>query len=138
MVKKRRIKTVEAKQGNRFKSQEPPNYNNNIPKFSLEKLQSCKYCFSELDKENKAMFGDSIFKRKSKTWNEINSMRRHALGSEKIAKNSIRAAIPKFVTEDVTNLIAFRYHGTRVMVGYREKDVFYVLWFDHDFTLYKH
>ncbi|WP_448216271.1 hypothetical protein [Endozoicomonas sp. 2B-B] len=60
------------------------------------------------------------------------------MGFEKIPKHQIRATIPAFITEEVTNLLAFRYHGKHPMVGYRVRDVFYVLWFDHNFSLYPH
>ncbi|RVU39983.1 hypothetical protein EOE67_08735 [Rheinheimera riviphila] len=133
-----RIKKEKPQQGSLVKSVEPPNYDQKPPIFSLEKLQSGKYCLSELDQENKAMFADAIFRRKNLTWNDIKKADRHGLGTEKIAKNAINAPIPKFITEDMDTYLVFRYHGLRPMVGYRQRDVFYVLWFDSDFTLYAH
>ena len=65
-------------------------------------------------------------------------MDRHGLGYEKIAINSINVQIRKFITEDQNNLIAFRFNGLKSMVGYRYRNVFYVLWFDHDFSVYDH
>lgn len=133
-----RIKTQKAKQGNLVRAVEPQNYDLATIVFSLEKLQSGRYCFSELDQENKAMFADAIFRRKNLTWADIKKAGRHQLGTEKIQKNSIRAPVPKFITEEVDSYLVFRYHGLRPMVGYRQRDVFYVLWFDSDFTLYDH
>lgn len=133
-----RIKKQKPKQGSLVKSVDPINYDSNPPIFSLEKLQPGKYCLSALDQENRAMFADSIFRRRNLTWNEIKRADRHGLGTEKIAKGSINAPTPKFITEEVDSYIAFRYHGLRPMVGYRLRDIFYVLWFDSDFTLYKH
>jgi hypothetical protein len=64
---------------------------------------------------------------------------RHKLGTEKIAKKIIKnAPLPKFITDDFEYFLAFRYNGYCPMVGYRQRDVFFVLWFDHDFTLYSH
>jgi hypothetical protein len=134
----KRIKANKAKQGGLVKSQEPPNYDNFPPIFSLEKLQPGNYCLSCLDQENKAMFAEAIFRRKSLTWNQIKQQDKHGLGTEKISKSSIKAPIPRFITEDVDDFLVFRYHGLRPMVGYRQKDVFYVLWFDHNFSLYDH
>ncbi|UAA38792.1 hypothetical protein KIH87_19395 [Paraneptunicella aestuarii] len=94
--------------------------------------------FSSLDQEHKAMFSEAIFRRKSLTWNDIKSSDRHGLGTEKIPKTSINAPIPRFKTEDIENFLVFRYHGKDPMVGYRQKDIFFVLWFDHNFTLYDH
>ncbi|WP_435786554.1 hypothetical protein [Alcanivorax borkumensis] len=72
------------------------------------------------------------------TWRDIKTCDRHGLGTEKISKSSIDAPIPRFITEDVSDFLVFRYNGMNPMVGYRQRDVFFVLWFDHDFTLYNH
>lgn len=138
MAKPKRIKGKEAKQGDLIKSQEPPNYENKPPIFSLEKLQAGKYCLSELNQENKAMFAEAIFRRKSLTWKQIKQQDRHGLGTEKMPKSKIKTAIPSFITEDVEDFLVFRYNGLQPMVGYRQRDVFFVLWFDHDFSLYEH
>ena len=116
----------------------PEDYNKMVPLFSLERLQPGKYCLSKLEKDDKAAFADSIYKRKDISWNEIQKLDRHGLGYEKIPVKSIETPVPRFITEDNSNLIAFRFNGMKPMIGYRLKNVFYVLWFDHDFTVYKH
>lgn len=127
-----------SNKGSRLTVEEPEDYNKMVPLFSLERLQSGTYCLSNLEKDDKAAFADSIFKRKNVTWNQIQQMDRHALGYEKISVSSIKTAVPKFITEDQENLIAFRFSGLKPMVGYRSKNIFFVLWFDHDFTVYDH
>ena len=127
MAKPKRIRGKPGKQGNLVKSQEPVNYDANPPIFSLEKLQTGKYCLSSLDQENKAKFADAIFRRKSLTWNQIKQEGRHGLGTEKIPKTQINAPIPKFITDDFEFFLAFRYHGRNPMVGYRQRDVFFVI-----------
>ncbi|EFE48732.1 hypothetical protein NEIELOOT_02709 [Neisseria elongata subsp. glycolytica ATCC 29315] len=127
-----------AQQGNRVKYQEIINYDKNPPIFSLEKLQTGNYCFSKLNQEHKAMFAEAIFRRKNLTWENIKKADRHGLGTEKIAKNSIKAPMPRFITDEVADFLVFRYNDTCPMVGYRHKDIFFVLWFDHNFTLYNH
>lgn len=117
---------------------DPINFDTKPPLFSLEKLADGKYCLSALDQAHKAFFADSIYKRKNLPWAEIKKIDRHSLGIEKIARDSIKAPIPKFITDDVDHFLAFRFHDKKPMVGYRMRDVFYVLWFDHDFTLYDH
>lgn len=134
----KRIKPVAPKQGDTVKSQDPPNYDKRAPVFSLERLQTGNYCFSALDQEHKAMFAEAIFRRKSLTWTEIKQSPKHGLGTEKISKDAIKAPMPSFITEEVDEFLVFRYHGKNPMVGYRQKDVFFVLWFDHNFTLYDH
>ncbi|CAG9932194.1 hypothetical protein [Candidatus Nitrotoga arctica] len=117
---------------------EPINYDQKPPIFSLEKLALGKYCLSGLDQEHKAKFADAVFRRKNLPWIDIKNADKHALGTEKIARKSIKAPMPKFITEDVDHFIALRFHGMKPMVGYRTRDIFYVLWFDSDFTLYNH
>ena len=134
----KKIKVPSAQQGGKVKYQEPTNYDKNPPVFSLEKLQTGNYCLSKLNEEHKARFADAIFRRKNCSWEEIKKIDRHGLGTEKIPKSAIKAPIPNFITDEVTDFLAFRYHGKCPMVGYRLRDIFFVLWFDHNFTLYDH
>lgn len=138
MAKRNRIKKPSADKGKNISAEDPPDYDASYPKFSFERLQSGEFCFSTLKPDCKASFSESMFRRRDLTWKEIKNLGRHALGFEKISKHSISAAIPEFITEDEGTLIAFRYNGKKAMVGYRLKDVFYVLWFDPNFRLYKH
>lgn len=131
-------RTQQAKNKSRFVVTEAEDYNKLPPIFSLERVQSGKFCFSKLNSSDKAAFADAIFKRRSLTWNELQQTDRHKLGCEKIAISSIKAPIPRFITEDNHNLIAFRYKGKKAMISYRIKNIFYVLWFDHSFELYDH
>lgn len=135
---RKRIKGRKPKAGERIKATDTPDYDKSSPIFSLEKLQQGDYCLSSLDQENKAMFAEAIYRRKSVTWAEIKKLPRHGLGTEKMSKHRIKAAIPQFITEDVSDFLVFRYHGLRPMVGYRQRNIFFVLWFDHNFTLYDH
>jgi hypothetical protein len=112
--------------------------NSNKSNFSLERIQKGEFCFSTLSQEEKARFAEGIFKRRDKTWAEVKSMPRHALGFEKIAKKSICAQLPSFITDDMDHFLAFRFDGMKPMIGYRLRNIFYVLWFDAKFTLYDH
>ncbi len=129
---------ADTNQSDRLIVEAPEDYNKMVPLFSLERLQTGDYCLSELEKDDKAAFADSIFKRKNVTWNQIQQIDRHGLGYEKIKVAAIKVTIPKFITEDEHNLLAFRFSGIKPMVGYRVKNIFYVLWFDHNFTLHDH
>lgn len=132
-----KIKRPKTKQGNRISAQAPPNYDDKPPIFSLEKLQEGKHCLSKLVQEQKAAFADAIFRRKNLTWREIRNISRQGLGTERLPKNAIKAPIPPFITDETSTLLVFRFGDNR-MVGYRVHDVFYVLWFDYDFSLYDH
>jgi len=140
MAKKtQRIQTPSPKKGRRISAETSKiNYDERPPVFSLERLQKGRYCLQSMDVDGKSSFADSIFRRKNTTWKDIKKADKHGLGFEKIAKNSIKAAKPACITEDLDDYLSFRFSGKKPMVGYRKQDVFYVLWFDHDFTLYKH
>lgn len=138
MAKSKGKLKANSNQSDRLIVEEPEDYNKMVPLFSLERLQNGDYCLSNLEKDDKAAFAESMFKRKSVTWNQIQQMDRHGLGYEKIAVSSLNVVPPKFITEDQSNVIAFRFSGKKPMIGYRYKNVFYVLWFDHNFTVYDH
>lgn len=71
------------------------------------------------------------------TWQEIYQAPRHGLGTEKIAQSAIRPPLPLVLTEDI-GLIAFRFSGVKPMVGFRDTNVFRLLWLDHSRTVYNH
>lgn len=137
--KKSLIKPQEPFSGERIKLPTIP-VDNDIkpPIFSLERVQNGNYCLSSLDQEHKAAFADAIFRRRNITWNQLKQLDRHGLGTEKIPKRQIKTGIPRFITDDLDHFIVFRFHGRAPMVGYRVGEVFYVLWFDWNFTLYDH
>lgn len=139
MGKKKRIAEPKAKKGNRFSAEQPQSYDDKHLAFSLNRVQcNSGFCYSDLENECKQAFADAIFKRKDITWKDLRSLPRHGLGSEKINTNSIKAPLPHFITEDQETLLAFRYNGKKAMVGYRVRDIFFVLWFDPQFQLYEH
>ena len=139
MARNNKIKPPKPIRGDRITANETTiNYDERPPIFSLERLQSGKFCLQNLDQDGKANFAEAIFRRKGQTWKSIKGMPKHGLGFEKINVDSIKAAIPPFITPDVEYFLAFRFHGKKSMVGYRKNDVFYVLWFDSSFTLYNH
>lgn len=135
----KRIKAQITSKTSGISAEQPKiDYNKSPIIFSLERLVRGKYCFSSLENQDKQQFAESIFKRKNLTWEEVISSPKHGLGTEKISVNSISETKPQFVTDDVNNYLALRYFGKKPMVGIRQKNVFYVLWFDYDFSLYNH
>jgi hypothetical protein len=106
------------------------------PLFSFHYLNR-DYCLSQCNAEEKAAFADTMYKLSQLTWNQIDCAPRHGLGYEKIARYAINSSIPPHVTEDV-NFIAFRFYSMAPMVGYRDRNVFHVIWFDRAFRLYSH
>ncbi len=106
------------------------------PIFSLHYLRK-DYCLSVCTKDEKAAFADTLHKLSQITWNQISSSSRHGLGYERIRRDAIRSSIPSHLKEDV-NFIAFRFCGKAPMVGYRDENIFHVIWIDRVFSLYDH
>ena len=108
------------------------------PIFSFEHMRAGNgYSVDCCDAEHRAALAARLFKLSQMTWLNIKNSPRHGLGTEKIARSSIRAPIPQKVTEDAS-LLALRYNGKAAMVGYRDGRVFYVVFLDHTFDLYSH
>lgn len=136
--KSRRLREPDKNTGKRVAATDPPNYEEMPPVFSLERLQGSPFCLSDLDREQKAGFADAVFRRRQVSWRDLKQTGRHGLGFEKIPKTQIKTGIPRFITEDYNHFLAFRFKGQAPMVGYRVRNVFYVLWFDPNFELYDH
>lgn len=104
-------------------------------KFSLQYCQESTKCnFDSLPSPSKAAFAKSIFKRRAMTWATIKKSGRHQLGFEMIDAEQIKPSqeyLPVSM-KGLTRYMAFRYDGSLAMVGHRAKDVFFVLWFDHN------
>jgi hypothetical protein len=137
---------------NKLRSQEPKTVNSLLqpasgsgsrndlyPKFSLEHLQTkSKYCLSCCSKDQKAAFANKLKELSELQWKQIINSPKHGNGYEIIKENSLKIDIPARVKKFAKTIVAFRFHAKHPMVGFIEHDTFYILWFDHDFTLYKH
>jgi hypothetical protein len=124
----KKIPTPRGSQSNPVEQQKPV--------FSLHYLNR-DFCLSACNRDEKASFADAMYKLSQITWNEVICSHRHGLGFEKISRDAIKSTIPEHLTDDV-RMIAFRFHGKAPMVGYRDGNVFHVIWFDRAFTLYDH
>lgn len=110
--------------------------NSLYPSFSLKYLQN-NYHLSDCTNEEKLSFLDALLKRSKMRWCEIEQANKSGLGKENIDRNSIKVPIPSVVKEDA-KIWALRFKGKAPMVGYREGEIFHILWIDRDFTLYNH
>lgn len=104
--------------------------------FSLRYLQK-SYCFSNCQANEKQALAESLFKRREMTWLSVTKEPKHGLGYEKINKSCLKVALPAVVPEGA-NILAFRFNGKAPMVGYKENDIFHILWLDRDFSVYAH
>ena len=134
-----RLKPPKQEVGKNFiahpSSEEP--YEALCPVFSLEHMSRHvkEHCLLTCDKNEKAAFANTLNKLSQLTWSEIRHGHRHGVGYEKITK--IGVPIPKTITSDVS-FIAFRFCGLKPMIGYREKNLFHIVWLDTKFKCYKH
>lgn len=104
--------------------------------FSLQYIQK-NHCYSNCQPLEKQAFAEALFKRREMTWKLIAKENRHGLGYEKIERSSLNVTVPNIVPVDAS-ILAFRFFGLAPMVGYRENDIFHILWLDREFKVYPH
>lgn len=108
------------------------------PVFSLRHVDKSRYTLSDCTPQEKASFADKIWRLSQLTWAELKVADKHGLGCEVLPQTAIkRATIPGHLSAD-TKLVVFRFCAKAPMVGYRERAIFHIIWFDRDFTLYDH
>ena len=111
-------------------------------------LEHPVFCFRYLNKDfhiNECIADEQVALLKTLmslsalTWEQIRQSGRHAMGGEKIDRDSIKSGLPPdaIMTKD-QSFIAFRFLGKTPFVGVRNKFVFHIIYIDRSFTLYKH
>jgi hypothetical protein len=127
-------------QGRRISAHEVPeptvSNDKKRPLFSLEHMQQT-YSVKTCQVNDRAALASKLYEMSQLSWGELKQAPRHGQGFEHIPQNSIKAPMPKVLTSDI-RLMVFRFSGKKPMVGYRVEEVFYLLWLDHNFTLYDH
>ncbi len=97
------------------------------------------YCLSQCNKDEKAAFASQLYLLAQMTWGEIRKSSRHKLGFELIPQAGIHDPIPpRFQGSRGPQVAVFRFDGKKPMAGFIERDTFYIVWLDRDFSLYKH
>ena len=108
------------------------------PVFALYYMDTKRnFCINTCGKDEKAGFANTLYKLSQLTWAEILRSPRHGSGYEKISKDQLKRPLPSHLKQDV-NIIAFRYYNNKPMVGYRDKNIFYIVWVDTKLKLYDH
>ncbi len=135
-----KIKAPEANKGAHLIALKTQDYNKIPVIFSLRHIQNGKYCFSQLDQKQKSDFAEALFRRKDFTWNDYHQIPKESLGYELLPFCCLKiASKPICVTEDLDKVIVIRFSGNDGrIVGFREKNIYYVLWVDCCFELYDH
>lgn len=104
------------------------------------------FCFRHLqtvpnnDHEFYSDFIERLKKLSSLSWNQIIITDRHSFGTEQIPVKQIKPKLPKFVTPEITRLIAFRANGdNRPFLGLRNGSVFHIIFLEERFgDVYDH
>src|SRR5262249_31021055 len=96
------------------------------------------YCVADCDSEQKAAFASTLLQLGKRRWIEVIQADRHKSGSEKIPRHAIKVGIPAHITEDQEFFTAVRFWNKAPMIGYVDDGVFYIVWLDRNFTVYKH
>ncbi len=130
------LKKPQATQGKNFKITEDKYENIDYPVFCLKHLHK-DYHIDKCTAEEKIRLLERLHKLSNMTWQNIQLAPKHGLGSEKIARTSIKAAIPGHITPEV-NFLALRFDGMKPLVGYRSGFILHIIYLDRDFTLYDH
>ncbi len=81
--------------------------------FSLQHVQSGKFCCSILDHKQKGDFADALYRRKNFTWNDLYHNNHKKLGVEPLPVGRIKATKPAFMTEDVDKYEVIRFFKRR-------------------------
>jgi len=107
------------------------------PVFCFKHLHN-KYNLSHCNTELKGGLIDKLYQMSQMTWDDLINTNRHKSGSEKIFLTSIKAEVPKFITDDVKFLLAFRFHNMLPFLGHRNRFLFHIIFIDHSRNLYNH
>ena len=137
----RNIKSLKKKKGKGSQHLKPPDRDTPPDKlqyvsFSFRHLQ-LSYHIADCDNCDKIALLERMAKLCCLTWYQVYSAERHGFGTETIRRSSIRPTLPSVVTPETT-IIAFRFSGLKPMVGFRTREIFQVLFLDHDRTVYDH
>ncbi|MGE0561963.1 MAG: hypothetical protein AB7O47_09115 [Flavobacteriales bacterium] len=111
--------------------------NYDYPIFCFRHLHK-NYNLDNCDEKEKSSLIEQMAKLSQLTWKDIQNSNRHGIGSEKIAVNSIKTALPKFITEDVEFLLALRFQGKKPFLVHRDRFICHVIFIDNKFTVYNH
>lgn len=140
MGKNKSLKKLSAKNSERLKipkSVPDINYNSFKPTFSFRHMQyQCDWCLSKCQRPDKSSFVDTLLRLSQHTWSQISSFSREALGYEKINRDSLKIkSLPPILTPEV-NIIGFRFSNSGRMAGFRDNDVFHVIFIDPNHNLW--
>lgn len=137
MATKRGIKTPELKPGRNFLPP-PPSGEQRCPAFGFY-ATAPRYGIAEASPGDLLDFFEAMRKRSAMTWAQLHSNHHTKLGIEPIPHSAIRVTLPAHVTADKTIYsLRARSASLQRIIGYRDGNVFVVVWFDCDGSVYDH
>jgi hypothetical protein len=134
----RRVRSQAKTKGGRVTPTVIDDTKNKYAVFSFERVEPGDFCFSQLTSEEKAELADSIFRRRQLTWVDIRAIPHDKLGTEAISIEQFSPTMPQFVTQDTNSLVVFRFGSNGRIAGLRRDRLFYILFVDTKYKLYKH
>lgn len=104
------------------------------PVFSFHNMDK-KYEIQTCEKDEKCALIDKLRQLSEMTWLDIMNSNRHACGCEII--ENLKVIPPSYIPRDV-KFLAFRFDGKKPMIGYRQHEIFHIIWLDREFKVYDH
>lgn len=131
---KMRIKAREAESGKRLKAREEDTGTDHLlPLFSLSYVEK-GFCVKDCEKSEQAAVVLALRYISTMTWRELKNASRRGMGYENIY--SINKNRPEIANNK--QLIAFRVGKLFRLVGFRERQTFFILWVDPKGQVYSH
>lgn len=129
-----RIIHREPERGKRLKRREEGTSTDDFkPLFSLSYIAK-GYCVKDCEKEEQAAVALALQDISYLTWKELKNASRRGIGYENIY--FISKTIPEIATKK--QLIAFRIGKLARLIGFRERQTFFIIWIDTKGEVYKH
>jgi hypothetical protein len=97
----------------------------NYPVFCFKYLHRDYHLDNCTDSEKKNLI-DQLVQISGCTWKQLQLSPRHGIGSEKLSISSLKTNLPISFTEEVKNLLAFRFDGKKSFVGFRDGFLFHI------------
>ncbi|GAB6393517.1 MAG: hypothetical protein MdMp014T_2890 [Treponematales bacterium] len=106
------------------------------PCFSFQNTHP-RYGAASCDEKQRSDLCLTLERLSALTWTDIEGAHRHGLGAEKISRDAIKPDLPGGVPKSAT-LLAIRFSGKAPMIGYRERNIFHIVFLDGHFSVYNH
>lgn len=117
--------------------EKPVDYDKNRPVFSFYNIQK-GFSLDDLENDEKFSFIKKIVLISQSKWIELKNANKNGYGCEVLTnRNSIKATMPSCFPNDAS-IVVFRFHEKKPMIGFRQKDVFHIVWLDKNLTIYDH